>query len=453
MMAVDEADTPRAHPNGIPLEAVKALKKLKLPEMPDAHEIRMESALVIIDLCMSQTKNRTLQYFCEANGWSDMLVMDPYGRHGSYAQGDPVRTVLNLVNHVRGQITAQGKGGKQSGTSDDLANRRIHIFITFDDLKKTCEDSVILDLAQAIERLRKASQCICCVHVNEEAMSSDNTPIGSKLFTWLADTGVLAFPPSGITVALKVTWRSKFAFGEASVLKAYALWDLWLIRTSTVAFMLLDPSNIADITELYLKWARTAGDTAWDVELTTDRVVSMEKDVAGAKSAMEKDSKVMIRQVLSSSAPSSTPVTQAYWIAGDEASKLNILCAKCNNKRKALGIPAFSKEKCADCDGTPDLGYTQQTSGQCINCCALYQGLHYLGHSSNADNPDEKTMYGTLQTQQKELVGILLALMDQDMFASSVDGRVVSPDIDFLEWMVTVYSAVRGTRTEKDLSN
>ena len=179
----------------------------------------------------------------------------------------------------------------------------------------------------------------------------------------------------------------------------------------------------------------------------------MEKDVARAKSAMEKDSKVMIRKVLSSSARSSTPVTQAYWIAGDEASKLNILCAKCNNKRKALGTPAFGKEKCADSDGTPDLGYTQQTSGQCVNCCALYQGLHYLGHSSNTDNPDEKTIYGTLQTQQKELVGILLALLDQDMFASSVDGRAVSPDIDFLECMVTVYSEVRGTRTEKDLSN
>ena len=96
---------------------------------------------------------------------------------------------------------------------------------------------------------------------------------------------------------------------------------------------------------------------------------------------------------------------------------------------------------------------SNKTSEQCVSCCALYQGLHYLGHSSNTDNPDEKTIYGTLQTQQKELVGILLALLDQDMFASSVDGRVVSPDIDFLEWMVPVYSAVRGTRTEKDLSN
>ena len=204
-------------------------------------------------------------------------------------QGDPIRTMLNIVNHVHGQITASCKGGKQSGTSDDFANRRIHIFITFDDLKKACEDSVIVNLVQAIEKLRKASQCICSVHVNEEAMSHDNTPIGSKLFTWIADTGVLAFRASGVTRALKVLRRSKFAFDEASVPKASAVWDLWMIRTSTVAVMLLDPSNIADITELYLNWARQAGDTAWDVELTTDRVDVMERDVARAKSAMDKD--------------------------------------------------------------------------------------------------------------------------------------------------------------------
>ena len=55
--------------------------------------------------------------------------------------------------------------------------------------------------------------------------------------------------------------------------------------------------------------------------------------------------------------------------------------------------------------------------------------------------------------QQKELVGILLALMDNGMFASPLDGHLVSPDIDFVEWMIVVYSAVKGTKTEKDLSN
>ena len=108
---------------------------------------------------------------------------------------------------------------------------------------------------------------------------------------------------------------------------------------------------------------------------------------------------------------------------------------------------------CADSDGTPDLGCTKQTSAQCINCFALYQGLQYLGHTSNTDNPDEKTIYEALKAQQRELAGVLLALMEQEMFNSPVDGRIVSPDIDFLEWMIVVYSAVRGTKTEKDLAN
>ena len=296
---------------------------------------------MIIDLRMAQTKNKALQYFCEENGWSDIVVMDPYGRHGSYVQGDPIKTVLNIVNHVHGQITASRKGGKQSGTSDDFANRRIHIVIAFDDLKKASEGSVIPDLVQAIEKLRKASQCFCSVHVNDEATSNDNTPIGSKLFTWIADTGVLAFRASGVTRALKVLWGSKFAFAfdEASVPKAYAVWDLWMIRASTVAFMLLDPSIIAEISELYLNWARQAGDTAWDVELTTDRVDVMERHVARAKSATENDSKVMIRKVLSSSVPSTTPVTQAYWIAGEEAREIGNVC-QVQQQEKGLGYPS-----------------------------------------------------------------------------------------------------------------
>ena len=175
------------------------------------------------------------------------------------------------------------------------------------------EDEVILELVQAIEKLRKASQCICSVHVNEEATSHDNTPVGAKLFAWIADTGVLAFRASGVTRALKVLWGSKFAFDDASVPKAYAVWYLWM---ATVAFMLLDPSIIAEITGLYLDWARRAGDNAWDVELTTDRVDMMERDVAKAKSATESDSKIMIRRVLSSSVPSTTPVTQAFGSQG-----------------------------------------------------------------------------------------------------------------------------------------
>ena len=191
----------------------------------------------------------------------------------------------------------------------------------------------------------------------------------------------------------------------------------------------------------------------WDTELTTDRVITMEEEVARAKSAMESDSKVMIRKVLASSIPTAIPVTQACWIAGEDASHIGIMCPNCNNKRRALGIPALGKETCADSNSAPDLGYAKQSSAHCINCCAICQGLGYLGHTSNADNPDEKTIYMDLMMQQKELVGILLALMDHGMFDSPVDGRIVSPDIDFVEWMIVVYAAVKGTKTEKDLAN
>ena len=61
MMAVDEADTPQAHPNGIPDAAVAALRRLKLPEMPEAREIRLEPTLALLDLHMAQTKNKALQ--------------------------------------------------------------------------------------------------------------------------------------------------------------------------------------------------------------------------------------------------------------------------------------------------------------------------------------------------------------------------------------------------------
>ena len=454
MIAVDEADVPRAHPKGRPDETVTALKRMKLPDMPTAVDVRLEPTLVILDLYLAQSKNKTLQYFCEDNGWAAIIVIDPYVRHGLHVPDDPIRSMINVIAHVQGQIDEAGKGGGQSGTSDDYANRRIHIFVSFEELKKARADKVVLELVQSIERLPKTSQCICSVHVNEEATSFDNVPVGAKLFTWISDTGVLTFRASGVTRAIKVLRGKKLAFEDSTVPKAYAVWDLWIIRASTtVALMLLDPSDIASVTDTFLTWARQAGDCAWDVELTTDRVVTLEEEVARAKSAMEGDSKVMIRKVLASSVPTATPLTQACWIAGDDASRRGILCAHCNSKRRALGIPAPGKEKCADSNSTPDLGYTKQSSTHCINCCALCQGLGYLGRAYNADNPDEKTIYEDLKMQQMELTGILLAVLDHGMFNSPVDGCVVSPDIDFVEWMIVVYSAVKGTKTEKDLAN
>ena len=56
MIAVDEADVPRAHPNGMPDETITALRRLKLPEMPTAVDIRLEPTLVILDLYLAQSR-------------------------------------------------------------------------------------------------------------------------------------------------------------------------------------------------------------------------------------------------------------------------------------------------------------------------------------------------------------------------------------------------------------
>ena len=241
MIGVDEADVPRVLPDGRPDETIAALKRLRTPDMPTAVDIRLEPTLVILDVHLAQSKNKTLQLLCEENGWGNIVVVDPYVRHGSYVQNDPIETMNNLIKYVQGQISSAGKGGKQGDTGDDYANRRIHIFMSFDDLKKACEDQAMLDLVKSIEELRIASQCICCVHVSEEAMSTDNSPMGAKLYAWISDTGVLTFRASSIARTLKILWEQKFAFDGADVPKAYASWDLWMMRTSTVAFMLLTP--------------------------------------------------------------------------------------------------------------------------------------------------------------------------------------------------------------------
>ena len=48
---------------------------------------------------------------------------------------------------------------------------------------------------------------------------------------------------------------------------------------------------------------------------------------------------------------------------------------------------------------------------------------------------------------------MVLVLIDQQMFNSPIDGRLVSPDIDMREWMAVAYSSVKCTTTEKALSN
>ena len=65
MIGVDEADIPRALPNGRPDETITALKRLRTPDMPTAVDVRLESTLVILDVHLAQSKNKTLQFFCE----------------------------------------------------------------------------------------------------------------------------------------------------------------------------------------------------------------------------------------------------------------------------------------------------------------------------------------------------------------------------------------------------
>ena len=92
MIGVDEADIPRVLPNGRPDETITALKRLRTPDMPTAVDIRLEPTLVILDVHLAQSKNKTLQSFCEENGWANIVVVDPYVRHGSYVPNDPIRT-------------------------------------------------------------------------------------------------------------------------------------------------------------------------------------------------------------------------------------------------------------------------------------------------------------------------------------------------------------------------
>ena len=47
----------------------------------------------------------------------------------------------------------------------------------------------------------------------------------------------------------------------------------------------------------------------------------------------------------------------------------------------------------------------------------------------------------------------MLALTDHSMFNSPITGALASADEDMREWMIVAYSPVRGTRTEKKISD
>ena len=49
-MAVDESNVPRIHQSGAPEDAIVSLKKLRLPDVPSAEEIKAEPTLVAMDM-------------------------------------------------------------------------------------------------------------------------------------------------------------------------------------------------------------------------------------------------------------------------------------------------------------------------------------------------------------------------------------------------------------------
>ena len=71
-----------------------------------------------------------------------------------------------------------------------------------------------------------------------------------------------------------------------------------MLREMAVSFRLLDPSVIADITETYLSRARAAGDSARGVDISSDRVTTVGKEMSRAKTAVGRDSKFLLRRVL-----------------------------------------------------------------------------------------------------------------------------------------------------------
>ena len=184
------------------------------------------------------------------------------------------------------------------------------------------------------------------------------------------------------------------------------------------------------------------GESAWGTEIITDRAMAVESEIVRARDAMKYDTKILLRRVLASHIPEPTQFTQAHWVCSQDALDNGILCQRCVNGRRAMGLPALENNKFADSANTSDYGFVQAQSGRCFKCCALYQALYYLGQTSNSGNPSEAETCDRVLGQQKELAGAILALMDQNMLNSPIARNLVSPDEDMREWVVVAYSSV-----------
>ena len=137
-MAIDEPDVQRLwlYPNGQPENAVASLRTLHLPEMPSAKEMKRETTLIIMDIHLASSKRKKLNNYCEGNGWwTDALITDHCGTAGVYVTNDHMRTIINLL-HEAAKLMQPSKGrGKEPTTSEELTNRRVHMWLTLFDVK------------------------------------------------------------------------------------------------------------------------------------------------------------------------------------------------------------------------------------------------------------------------------------------------------------------------------
>ena len=325
IMAIDEEDVVRLHSNGVPEAAIQDLKKIRLPDTPAVVDIKNEPTLIITGVFLASSKNKTLKWYFERNGWTNALALDPYSKAGIYVQNNPLQTFLNFLSNVIEMMEPPAKG-KMSAVSSDLQGRRIHLFLTLLDIKIAVGDDDLRQIIDKIEKIRNLSNLVRCVHINEEAQSQIGAGIGPRLYAMLADVGIVCFRASGITRTLQVLWHSKMALEDTITPKGFAVFDLWITRAATVSFLLLEPHVVANVTEDYLNWARNAGQSAWDAEIAIDRALTVEAEIQRAKTTSSEDPKFLLRRVLSARIPIPTPFTQAFWISGHEVSERKILC-------------------------------------------------------------------------------------------------------------------------------
>ena len=100
---------------------------------------------------------------------------------------------------------------------------------------------------------------------------------------------MLCFRASGFTRAIKVASYDKFAFEDSPTPKAFVVWDLWMIRTTGVSFLLLDPAVIAGVTEKY-SGSRAKREILLGMpSFPRIDVFTVEAEINKAKSAMSKD--------------------------------------------------------------------------------------------------------------------------------------------------------------------